>query len=116
MPREPERPRPRGRGRRNCACGMAAAAFLHPRLGVLHLPAPGGEGGSRAAWLEAFFRVWRSAGENPRDIALENVRGAPFGLPGAPEGADEAALCLDMAHTLLMGRKGTACVRTFWRG
>ena len=96
-------------GARAAELALAAwrrAAFLHPRLGVLHLPAPGGEGGSRAAWLEAFFRVWRSAGENPRDIALENVRGAPFGLPGAPEGADEAALCLDMAHTLAYGQEG----------
>lgn len=104
----------RAQGERAAELALAVwrrAAFLHPRFGVLHLPAPpegnqAGGTGSAASWLEAFFRIWRESGEQPRDIALENVRGAPFRLLDAACGADDASLCLDMAHTLAYGQEG----------
>lgn len=110
----PEPGEARAQGERAAELALAVwrrAAFLQPRFGVLHLPTllernQTGGTGCAAAWLEAFFRVWREAGEQPRDIALENVRGAPFRLFDAPWGADDASLCLDMAHTLAYGQEG----------
>lgn len=103
----------RAQGERAAELALAVwrrAAFLRPRFGVLHLPAPseGNKTGGRAcaaAWLEAFFRIWRESGEDPRDIALENVRGAPFRPPDAPCGSDDVSLCLDMAHALAYGQE-----------
>ncbi len=104
----------RAQGERAAELALAVwrrVAFLHPRFGVLHLPAPqeGNEAegtACAASWLEAFFRVWRESGGRPQDIALENVRGAPFRLLDASCGADDASLCLDMAHTLAYGQEG----------
>lgn len=99
------------------AAGLALAvwrrvAFLRPRFGVLHLPAspaesePRDNGENAALWLDAFFRVWRDAGENPYNIALENVRGVSFCLLETSIASSGASLCLDMAHALAYGQEG----------
>lgn len=83
------------------------AAFLRPRLGVLHLPPPatGPDGPSGETWLRDFLRVWRGAGLDPALLALENVRDAsPLAYKDALPGLG-TSLCLDMGHAMAYGQE-----------
>ena len=78
------------------ACAVfARAAYLAPRLAVLHPPE--GDPAEKCILLSDFSRAWRA--HSDISLLLENIQGNPLtDIP--PEATEDFKICLDVGHML----------------